>query len=66
MNLENQTCPICKGLNACAIANTQNLDAPCWCRVYPISPKILDYIPIDKQNKCCVCVECSKKLNGVI
>ena len=58
-------CPICGEPNQCAQAIAKATGKPpeaCWCMTAPFSEKLsaelLDRVPVEAQNKVCICSKC--------
>lgn len=62
--LPNHTCPLCGGPNACAPAQSGQLDTPCWCRDVNFSAALLAKVPEPLRNKACICAACAAKSAG--
>ena len=53
-------CPLCSGLNECAIASPDGVDPQsCWCMTAYISPQALARIPPEQVNRACLCPRCA-------
>lgn len=52
-------CPLCGGLNQCAVATTGELTTDCWCRTARIAPEVLARIPAEQRLRACVCPACA-------
>lgn len=57
--LPNHTCPLCGGDNACAPAQSGDLDTPCWCRQASFSAELLARVPEDQRGLACICAKCA-------
>lgn len=51
-------CPVCEKPNACALAATGDMDAPCWCRTAKVPRRLLAKLPEEDRNTRCVCQAC--------
>ncbi|MDI1258847.1 cysteine-rich CWC family protein [Aquabacterium sp.] len=52
-------CPLCGGLNACAMAAGRDVEAPCWCRAAVLSAELLAQVPEGQRGKVCICARCA-------
>jgi len=52
-------CPLCGGPNECAVAETGDPNAPCWCRDAAVNPaaKVLTHRSNNSQP--CICKKCA-------
>ncbi|MFZ2302878.1 MAG: cysteine-rich CWC family protein [Gallionella sp.] len=55
----NCTCPLCGNPNECALAQSGNIEAPCWCHGVEIDPAIIAEVPEAQRNKTCLCQRCA-------
>tara|TARA_R110002049_G_scaffold81989_11_gene208671 strand:+ start:3047 stop:3265 length:219 start_codon:yes stop_codon:yes gene_type:complete len=56
-----ETCPLCAGDNACAMAAGQPGEA-CWCATVALDPAALAAIPAESVGKHCICAGCGGAL----
>jgi len=52
-------CPLCGGLNACALVGNENPETPCWCREVIVDPAAIARMPEKLRNKICICRHCA-------
>ncbi|PHV10879.1 cysteine-rich CWC family protein [Chitinimonas sp. BJB300] len=57
----NHDCPLCGRPNCCALAQSSNLAAPCWCDEVQFDPAILANIPAQLLGQACICPACAKQ-----
>ncbi|MES2089927.1 MAG: cysteine-rich CWC family protein [Pseudomonadota bacterium] len=57
--LQNHTCPICGGPNACAPAVSGDLSTPCWCRQATFNADLLAQVPQELRRVSCICAKCA-------
>ncbi|MEZ5568235.1 MAG: cysteine-rich CWC family protein [Halioglobus sp.] len=53
------TCPLCGGDNACAMAAGEPAES-CWCQAVSLSPDALSAIPASSLGKHCICARCGR------
>ncbi|MGA6107886.1 cysteine-rich CWC family protein [Pseudomonas solani] len=53
-------CPLCGQANDCAEEAASG--QPCWCFSTSIAPEALRRIPLDAQDKACLCPRCARLL----
>ncbi len=54
-------CPICGGLNECAMAAGKT---ECWCANVTISEQALARVPEEAKGKVCLCAKCASVLGA--
>lgn len=54
-------CPLCGGLNHCAMAQDSAEPSDCWCSHAAIDPEALAHIPAELQHKVCLCPRCAQR-----
>lgn len=59
--LPNRACPLCGGDNACAPAQSGDLNTPCWCRQARFSEELLAKVPRDQRGLSCICAKCASQ-----
>ncbi|MGQ5522725.1 cysteine-rich CWC family protein [Chitinimonas sp. PSY-7] len=56
-------CPLCGGPNSCALAQTGDMAASCWCREIKFAPATLARIATELQEQACICPRCATSMN---
>lgn len=54
--IDPEYCPLCDQLNQCGVARGRGM---CWCFTRPIPGEVLARIPIEAQQRACVCENCA-------
>lgn len=54
-----QSCPFCKNSNSCMV----NAQKPCWCFNTIIPSELTAMVPIQLQQKSCICLACISSFN---
>ena len=54
-----QVCPFCERVNSCMVDDK----SPCWCIDVVISPELTAMVPIQLQQKSCICLNCINSFN---
>lgn len=52
-------CPLCGGVNACAMAAPEGGAGECWCSAARIPAETLARIPEAERGRRCVCARCA-------
>jgi len=58
----NNRCPLCGGLNSCAVIEGKPIDE-CWCKAVKIPQALLEKVPAELRGKVCVCQTCVIEFN---
>lgn len=63
----NHICPLCGDSNECVLAETLNLNTPCWCHETTINPAAAALAHRSPNNQSCLCKRCARaaELNQV-
>ena len=55
----NHICPLCGDRNECALAQTGNISAKCWCQDVTISPAAIALLQKLPNNESYICKRCA-------
>ena len=51
-------CPLCGRPNACRLCTTAAYKGPCWCESVNIPAELIARVPVEAQNRACLCRDC--------
>lgn len=52
-------CPLCSNENKCQVEASK----PCWCFNVNVPQELLKKLPLESQNKACICRRCLDEFN---
>ena len=58
---DEQTCPLCRQPNRCAMAEGQPVTA-CWCVSAKLTRDLLEAVPVEDRGLRCICAACARML----